>query len=74
MNRFVGQTLKSVTTTQDTATLDELRELIDGGSLRPVIDHVVGLEQAPQAVALVESGSPAGKVIVRVLEPDSSGA
>ena len=69
MNIFVGQSLKSVTTTQDTATLDELRELIDGGHLKPVVDQVVGLEQAPQAVALVEHGSPAGKVIVRVLEP-----
>ena len=74
LNLFVSQSLKSVTTTQDTATLDELRELIDGGHLRPVIDHVVELEQAPQAVALVERGSPAGKVIVRVLESDGPGA
>lgn len=66
LNLFVGQTLKAVTTTQDTATLDELRALVEEGHLRPVIDRVVPLERAPEAVALVERGSPGGKVIVQV--------
>lgn len=51
---------------EDTATLDELRDLIDAGHLRPIIDSEYPLEQAADAVALVRDGRPAGKVVVTV--------
>ncbi len=66
LNPFVGQTLKSVTATETTATLDELRDLIEAGHLTPVITSTYPLAEAAQAVHLVEHGSPAGKVIVTV--------
>ena len=51
---------------EDTATLDELRDLIEAGHLRPVIDSEYPLERAGEAVALVKDGRPAGKVVVTI--------
>lgn len=64
LNLFVGQRLKSFVAQEDTETLDELRDLIDGGYLKPVIDSVMPLDQAAAAIARVEDGHPAGKVVV----------
>lgn len=52
--------------TEDAATLDRLRDLIDAGQLRPVIDSQYPLERAADALALVKDGRPAGKVVVTV--------
>ncbi|HYN57802.1 MAG TPA: NAD(P)-dependent alcohol dehydrogenase [Motilibacterales bacterium] len=51
---------------EDTASLDELRDLIEAGHLRPVIDSEYPLERAGEAVALVKDGRPAGKVVVTI--------
>ncbi len=66
VNPFVGQTLKSFVAEETTETLDELRELIEAGRLTPVIDTVYPLAEAAKAISLVESGSPAGKVVVSI--------
>ncbi len=63
---FVSQRLRLVSTVEDTRTLDELRGLLESGSLRVVIDRTFPLEQAGEAVRLVEEGSPRGKVVVSV--------
>ena len=42
----------------------ELRDLIDAGHVRPVIDSEHPLDRAGEAVALVRDGRPAGKVVV----------
>jgi NADPH:quinone reductase-like Zn-dependent oxidoreductase len=51
---------------EDTASLDELRDLIEAGHLRPVIDSEYPLERAGEAVTLVKDGRPAGKVVVTI--------
>ncbi len=51
---------------EDTASLNELRDLIEAGHIRPVIDSEYPLERAAEAVALVKDGRPAGKVVVTV--------
>jgi NADPH:quinone reductase-like Zn-dependent oxidoreductase len=66
LNPFVSQRLASFVAKEDTATLDELTVLIEAGHLRPVIDRTVPLSEAAEAIRLVEDGSPAGKVVVRV--------
>jgi len=63
-NRFVSQTLKLVNTIEDTGTLDEIRELIEVGKLRVIVDSTYPFEQAGEAVKLVEKGSPRGKVVI----------
>ncbi len=66
LSRFVGQTLKSFLAEETTEALDEIRELVEGGRLVPVIDCTYPLAEAPQAIGLLERGHPAGKVVVNV--------
>ena len=63
---FVGQTLKSVTAHVTGTALAEISGLIEAGHVSPVIDRTYPLAEAADAVQLVETGSPAGKVIIRV--------
>ncbi len=67
-NPFVSQRLALVNTVEDTATFDRIREMVEAGELRTVIDRTVPFEQAGAAVDLVESGSPRGKVVISGLE------
>ena len=64
-----GQTLKSFTAKVTATALTEVSGLIEAGHLTPVIDRTYPLTEAAAAVALVEEGSPAGKVIVTVERP-----
>ena len=66
LNALAGQTLKSFTAKVTTQVLGEVSALIESGHITPVIDREYPLTEAAAAVALVEKGSPAGKVIVTV--------
>ena len=68
LNALARQTLKSFTAKVTAQALTEVRELIESGSITPVIDRTYPLTDAAAAVRLVEEGSPAGKVVV-VVEP-----
>ena len=71
LNALAGQTLKSFTAKVTSQALTEIRDLIESGSITPVIDRTYPLTDAATAVQLVEEGSPAGKVIVVVESPQS---
>jgi NADPH:quinone reductase-like Zn-dependent oxidoreductase len=71
LNALAGQTLKSFTAKVTSQALTEVRDLIESGSIIPVIDRTYPLTDAATAVQLVEEGSPAGKVIVVVESPQS---
>jgi NADPH:quinone reductase-like Zn-dependent oxidoreductase len=66
LNLVSRQRITSFVAREDTATLEELRGLIEAGHIRPVIDSEYPLERAADAVALVRHGRPAGKVVVSV--------
>ncbi len=66
LNVFSKQRIATFVAKEDTASLDELRDLIEAGHLKPVIDSQFPLERAAEAVALVREGHPAGKVVVTV--------
>jgi len=68
LNALARQTLKSFTAKVTAQALTEVRELIESGSITPVIDRTYPLTDAAAAVRLAEEGSPAGKVVV-VVEP-----
>jgi NADPH:quinone reductase-like Zn-dependent oxidoreductase len=68
LSPLAGQTLKSFTAKVTTQALQEVGDLIESGTITPVIDRTCPLTDAAAAVRLVEEGSPAGKVIV-VVEP-----
>ena len=69
LNPLAGQTLKSFTAKVTAKALTEVGGLAEAGHIIPVIDRTYPLTEAAAAVALVEKGSPAGKVIVTVASP-----
>lgn len=48
------------------AMFEDMNRAIALHQLRPVVDRVWGLEQAPEALAYLESGAHFGKVVIRV--------
>ena len=50
----------------NTKDLNELKELIEAGKLRPVIEREYSLEKAPEALAYQETGHVAGKLVIKV--------
>jgi NADPH:quinone reductase-like Zn-dependent oxidoreductase len=69
INAIVGQTLKSVMAEVTAQALHDVSALIESGDILPVIDRTYLLAEAAAAVQLVEKGSPAGKIIVKVEPP-----
>ena len=63
---FVGQRLSGLSAKEDQETLKGLSELIEAGSLTPVIDRTYPLIEAPDAIRYLEQGHPAGKVVITV--------
>ena len=56
------------------ADLALVRELVERGAYRPVIDRTYPLEEISDAVAYVETGQKTGNVVLRVSEPASGAA
>jgi NADPH:quinone reductase-like Zn-dependent oxidoreductase len=66
LSMVVGQRLRGVMARAKAADLDELRGLIESGSVTPVIDRTYDLAAAPEAISYLAEGHPAGKVVVTV--------
>jgi len=49
------------------AQLAEINTLIDSGDVRPIVDRTYPFDEAPQAVAHVESGRAKGKVVITLV-------
>jgi NADPH:quinone reductase-like Zn-dependent oxidoreductase len=45
-----------------------LKDLIEAGKLKPVIDRTFPLSEAPQAIGYLEQGHARGKVVLTVSE------
>lgn len=61
-----SQSAKILMADENSADLDHLRGLIEDGQLKPVIERSYPLEQAAEAVRIVEEGSPGGKIVVTI--------
>jgi NADPH:quinone reductase-like Zn-dependent oxidoreductase len=69
ITRFVGSRRARIAIgTYSKADLLFIRELIESGKYRPVIDRTYPLDEVVEATRYVESGQKTGSVVVRVVE------
>jgi NADPH:quinone reductase-like Zn-dependent oxidoreductase len=63
---FVGQRLRGLATKITQEDLAALGELVEAGTVTPVIDRTFPLIEAPDAIRYLAEGHPAGKIVVTV--------
>jgi NADPH:quinone reductase-like Zn-dependent oxidoreductase len=63
---FVGQRLRGLATKVEQRDLQTLTELIEAGSVKPVIDRTYPLVEAADAIRYLHEGHPAGKIVITV--------
>jgi len=66
MSLFVGQRLRGLASKVKREDLITLTELIEAGSVTPVIDRTYSLTEAPDAIRYLEEGHARGKIVVTV--------
>jgi NADPH:quinone reductase-like Zn-dependent oxidoreductase len=66
LSLFVGQKLRGMTSTENLADLQTLRELIEADKVTPVVDRTYPLIEAPDAIRHLEQGHPRGKVVIAI--------
>jgi NADPH:quinone reductase-like Zn-dependent oxidoreductase len=64
LDPFVRERLVVFLTRENQADLAALRDLIEAGAVRPVIDRSYPLADAPKALAYLEAGHTQGKVVI----------
>lgn len=64
LSPFVSQKLRAFVSSESGKDIAALKELVDSGRLKPVIDRTFPLEQASEAVEYVAEGRAAGKVVL----------
>ena len=63
---FVGQRLRGLATKITQEDLAALGELVEAGTVTPVIDRTFPLIEAPDAIRYLAEGHPRGKIVVTV--------
>ncbi len=63
---FVGQRLRGLATKVTQEDLVTVAELVEAGTVMPVIDRTFPLIEAPDAIRYMERGHAAGKVVITV--------
>lgn len=66
LDPFVRQRLVVFLTRENRADLLAVRDLVESGAVRPVIDRYFPLEATPDAFRYLEAGHTQGKVVIRV--------
>ncbi len=66
MSPFLKQKLRSFIASESCEYLVELRELIEAGKLKPVVDRTFPLSKAPEAMRYLTSGRARGKLVITV--------
>mgnify|MGYP001820430996 FL=1 len=65
LGRFVSQRIVLTNPQGYADKLELIRQMVESGELRPVVDHAVDFEDAGFAIDEVETGSPRGKIAIR---------
>ena len=69
LSPFISQRLTMVMAKEEAATLEQLRGLIEAGTLTPVIDRTYTLDQVPEAMRYFDAGKARGKIAITVQSP-----
>jgi len=64
---FVGQKLGGLNSKTTLKDLQAVADLIEAGTVTPVIDRTYQLVEAPDAIRYLEEGHPRGKIVIDVL-------
>jgi NADPH:quinone reductase-like Zn-dependent oxidoreductase len=66
LSPFMSQSVANFTVAPNRADLDHLRDLLESGAVRPVIDRSYPLAEVPAALEYLEAGHTPGKVVITV--------
>jgi NADPH:quinone reductase-like Zn-dependent oxidoreductase len=66
LSPFVSQKMASFTVKPNKEDLQFLKQLIEAGTVTPVIDRTYPLSETPEAIRYLESGHAQGKVVITV--------
>jgi NADPH:quinone reductase-like Zn-dependent oxidoreductase len=66
LSLFVRQRLGTFIAKPNSRDLEELRALIEAGSVTPSVDRVVALEETPEAIRELTHGRVRGKVVIAI--------
>lgn len=66
LSPFVSQRMPALVAKASSADLQILKEMIEAGSVTPVVDRTYSLSDTAEAIRYVESGHARGKVVVAV--------
>jgi len=66
LSLFVGQRLRGLVSKEEPEDLVALAELLEAGSVTPVVDRTYPLIDAPDAIRYLEKGHAAGKIVITV--------
>ena len=64
--RFVPQKLRGVSFEPQRDNLIALKELIESGDVKPVVDRTYPLSEVPEAIRYLEAGHAQGKIVITV--------
>lgn len=63
---FSGQKFKGLVSKENYLDLEALAEMFEAGRVKPAVDKVYALAEAPAAIAYLREGRVRGKVVVRI--------
>jgi NADPH:quinone reductase-like Zn-dependent oxidoreductase len=66
MARFTRQRLMPLIAQHKKQDLLTLKELVEAGKVKPVIDRIYPLRDVPEAVRYLEAGHARGKVVITI--------
>jgi NADPH:quinone reductase-like Zn-dependent oxidoreductase len=66
LSPFVRQKLGTFISKEREQDLQELRALLEGGAVRPVVNRTFPLEEVPAAIRYLRDGRPGGKLVITI--------
>jgi NADPH:quinone reductase-like Zn-dependent oxidoreductase len=63
---FVRQKLGTFISKENAEDLEELRTMLEAGTLSPVVDRTFTLDEVPEAIRYLRDGRPRGKAVIAI--------